>query len=107
MRLKLWGTDVPQCVLGLMCKTIQNFPEAAQTMLKANDADQFPYSDKTVDGSGPYLYKQGRFSDAYLLFEMLQIPSLFMEVCLVRVVISCFGIGTIWYNSVPLVSELA
>ncbi|KAF3338646.1 MATH domain and coiled-coil domain-containing protein [Carex littledalei] len=83
MRLKLWGADVPQCVLDLMCKTIQNFPDAAQTLLKANDADQLPYSDKTVDGSGPYLYKQGRFSDAYLLFEMLQIPSLFMEVCLV------------------------
>ncbi|KAJ4765159.1 TRAF-like family protein [Rhynchospora pubera] len=80
-KLNFMGTDVPLCVLDFMCKTIRNWPEAAQTMLKALDADQLPHHDKTVDGSDQCLYKLRRFSDAYLLFEMLHIPSLFMEVC--------------------------
>lgn len=86
-RLKSLGTDVPQCVLDFLCKTIRNWPEVAQTMLKANDADRLPYPDKTVDVSDPYFNKLGCFSDAYLLLEMLHVPSLFIKVCQVRVAV--------------------
>nr|TKW40281.1 hypothetical protein SEVIR_1G235800v2 [Setaria viridis] len=98
-RLKDLGTEVPDCVLDFLSKTIQSQPDVAEAILKDIDSDREPEnnclsstsscSTCSTDGlsaEGMYSWQEqavhGRnhLSDVFALIEMLSIPGLFVEV---------------------------
>ncbi|KAF7079512.1 hypothetical protein CFC21_083732 [Triticum aestivum] len=96
-RLKRLGADVPPCVLEFLSKTVHNWPDVAEALLKDIDSEpepdnsclSTPSSTCSKDGLSAEgmpswqeqaVHGSNHLSDVFVLIEMLSVPGLFVEV---------------------------
>ncbi|KAJ3679504.1 hypothetical protein LUZ60_017515 [Juncus effusus] len=103
LKLKKLGTEAPHCVLDFLCKTIHTWSDVARAFLSEIDADQDLFSDESSSGSNGSESEPEVFSDAYLLLEMLQVPTLFMDVT--QVLERGLALGARWTHPVAFALE--